>query len=138
MIVHNYLSDPREMREISDGLKILRKAIHQPALAELVGYELFPGDSCSSDASIHGFVREGATGCFQACGTCRMGDPNAAPTPELARQLVVDAELSVIGLCGLRVVDASIMPSITSGNLNAPIMMIAEHAAQLIADNYYK
>ena len=65
-----------------------------------------------------------------------MGDPDSAPTPEAARQLVVDTELRVCGLNGLRVVDASVMPTATSGNILAATLMIAERAAEFIAASY--
>ena len=132
IIEHNYFSVAQDVREMVDAIAIVRRVFTQPALSEYVGEEL---QLCpnQSDAALEQFVRASSTSCFHPCGTCRMGDPNAAPTPEAARQLVVDAELRVVGLHGLRVVDASVMPSITSGNTNAATWMIAEHAADNIS-----
>jgi choline dehydrogenase len=137
VIEHNYFSCPEEVREFVDALQIGRKLLSQPALAEYIGEELSPGPKVTSDAMLEQVVRTSATSCFHTCGTCRMGNPDAAPTPEAARQLVVDAELRVCGLKGLRVVDASVMPSITSGNIFAPVLMIAERAADFIASAHY-
>ena len=134
LIEQNYFSDPKEIREFVDAIHIVRKVFAQPALAEYIGEELLPGPNFPN---IEQFIRMASTSCFHPCGTCRMGDPDAAPTPEVAHQLVVDAELRVCGLRGLRVVDASVMPSITSGNINAPTLMIAERAADFIASTIY-
>ncbi len=82
-----------------------------------------PGDEITSDAEVLDFVAGQGESAYHPCGTCRMG------TDEMA---VVDANLFVRGVEGLRVVDASIMPTITTGNLNAPVVMIAEKAADLI------
>lgn len=132
IIEHNFLQYSIELEELIEAIKIVRKVLSQPALSEYIGEEKAPGMKCSSDAALEQYVRAVATSCGHPCGTCRMGDPNAAPMTEEARQLVVDSELRVCGLRGLRVVDASIMPSIISGNLNAPTMMIAERAVAFI------
>lgn len=132
VIVHNYFSEAEDIREMVDAIAIVRRVLNQAALSEYVGEELLPGPNLS-EAALEQFVRTTATSCFHACGTCRMGDPDAAPTTEEALQLVVDAELRVCGLSGLRVVDASVMPSVTSGNTNAATLMIAERAADLIS-----
>ena len=110
----------------------MRKVLSQPALAEYISEELAPGPQAISEEVLEKYVRAATTSSFHPCGTCRMGDPDAAPTPEAARQLVLDTQLRVRGLKGLRVVDASVMPSVTSGNIQAPTMMIAERAADFI------
>jgi choline dehydrogenase len=84
-----------------------------------------PGESVVSDEQIDAFIRAKAESAFHPCGTCRMGNPGNP-------QAVVDPETRVIGLEALRVVDSSIMPSITTGNLNAPTIMLAEKAADHI------
>ena len=136
IIENNYLSNSSEIREFIDSIQLMRKVLSQPALAEHLTEELGPGPQATSDEALEKYVRADASSCFHPCGTCRMGDPDAAPTPEAARQLVVDTELRVCGLKGLRVVDASVMPSVTSGNIQAPTLMIAERAADFIASAY--
>lgn len=136
ILEHNYFSHPEDIREFVDAIQIGRKILSQPAFAEYVGEELLPGPNCTSDMSLDQVARSYATSGWHACGTCRMGDPDTAPTPEAARKLVVDAEFRVCGLRGLRVVDASVMPSIISGNLFASVLMIAERAADFISATY--
>ena len=130
----NYFTEQSEIREFIDGVNVVRNVLSQSAIAEYIGHELFPGAQVSSDAELEKFIRSTAKSGFHWTGTCRMGDPDAAPTPEAARKLVVDAELRVCGLNGLRVVDASVMPSITSANIHASVLMIAERASDFIAD----
>ena len=110
------------MRELIDSIKLMPKVISQPALAEYINEELSPGPQVTSNEALEKYVRSFATSCYHPCGTCRMGDQDAAQTPEAARQLVVDSELRVCGLKGLRVVDATVMSSITSGNIHAPTL----------------
>jgi len=86
---------------------------------------LSPGADIRDDAAIDDFVRGNVESAYHPCGTCRMGDPSDP-------RAVVDPQARVIGLEGLRVVDSSIMPSITNGNLNAPTIMIAEKCADAI------
>jgi choline dehydrogenase len=103
-------------------VRLTREIFAQPAFDRYRGREIQPGDAVQTDAEIDAFVREKAESAYHPCGTCRMGradDPLA----------VVDPECRVIGLEGLRVVDSSIMPTITTGNLNAPTIMIAEKGA---------
>jgi len=119
----NYLSTEQDRLEMRDAVKRAREVFVQAAFDPFRGDEIQPGPKVRSDADIDAFVRDRADSAYHPCGTCKMGsDPMA----------VVDAALSVRGLEGLRVVDASIMPDIVSGNLNAPVIMIAEKAADII------
>ena len=118
-----YLSDPNDLRELVEGIKKMRELVAQPAFDELRGAELTPGPDFQTDQELEQVVRNLASTDFHPCGTCRMGDgPDA----------VVDAELRVHGIEALRVVDASVMPRVVSGNLNAPTQMIASRAADWI------
>ena len=102
-----------------------RRIFAQDAFAPFRGEELFPGESAQSDEQIIDFIRRKAESIYHPVGTCRMGaadDGNA----------VVDPQLRVRGVSGLRVIDASVMPKLIGGNTNAPTMMIAERAADLI------
>ncbi|MBU6377577.1 MAG: choline dehydrogenase [Gammaproteobacteria bacterium] len=123
----NYLSTPEDLEEMRACVRLTREIFAQPAFARFRGREIQPGEGVSSDAEIDAFVRRHVESAYHPCGTCRMGgrdDPLA----------VVDPETRVRGIAGLRVVDSSIMPSITTGNLNAPTIMLAEKAADHILD----
>ncbi len=119
----NFLADPDDMARMVRGFKRTREILMQPALAKFGAKELAASASARSDAEIEQFIRQYADTIYHPVGTCRMG-----PGP----MDVVDAELRVHGLAGLRVVDASIMPRIVSGNTNAPTVMIAEKAVDLL------
>ena len=119
----NFLADPDDMARMVRGFKRTREILMQPALAKFGAKELAASASARSDAEIEQFIRQYADTIYHPVGTCRMG-----PGP----LDVVDAELRVHGLAGLRVVDASIMPRIVSGNTNAPTVMIAEKAVDLL------
>ena len=119
----NFLSDPDDMARLILGFKLMRRILSQPGLAVLGASELPASASAQSDAQIEQFIRNHADTIYHPAGSCRMG-PGALD--------VVDAQLRVHGLQGLRVVDASIMPRLVSGNTNAPVIMIAEKAADLI------
>jgi choline dehydrogenase len=114
----NYLADPQDVRDLRTSVQLTREILAQSALAPYRGEELNPGDGIQSDADIDAWVRRGVETCYHPVGTCRMG-----PDP---RSAAVDAECRVHGVAGLRVVDASVMPAIVSGNTNAPTIMIAE------------
>jgi len=118
-----YLSSEQDRREMRDAVRLTREIFAQSAFDRFRGAEIQPGAAARSDAEIDAFVRAKSDSAYHPCGTCRTG------TDELA---VVDGELRVRGIDGLRVVDASIMPSVVSGNLNAPTIMIAEKAADMI------
>ena len=124
LIDPNFLADPDDLQRLVRGFKAMRRILAQPALAGHGARELATSASAQSDAEIEAFIRAHADTIYHPVGTCRMG-----PGP----LDVVDAELRVRGVDGLRVVDASIMPSIVSGNTNAPTIMIAEKAAAMIA-----
>ncbi len=124
-ILFNYMSEPDDWRDMRACVRLTREIFAQPALAPYRGREIQPGDAVTSDAAIDQFIREKVESAYHPCGTCRMGsanDPDAVVTPDT----------KVIGVDGLRVVDASIMPTITNGNLNAPTIMLAEKAADII------
>ncbi|MEN9874076.1 MAG: hypothetical protein RL186_973, partial [Pseudomonadota bacterium] len=119
----NYLSNPLDQQTIVEGLKIGRRMADAPALAELIASEMNPGRACDSDADWLAYARETGSTIYHPVGTAKMGtDPLA----------VVDPQLRVIGVEGLRVVDASVMPRLISGNTNAPTIMIAEKASDII------
>ncbi len=119
----NYLSDPHDMGELVEGVRKARELVAQPAFDEFRGKELSIGGDAQSDADITAGIRAHTNTDYHPCGTCRMGTgPDA----------VVDEEMRVHGIDGLRVVDASVMPQIISANLNAPTQMIAARAADFI------
>jgi choline dehydrogenase-like flavoprotein len=118
-----FLTERDDVERLVRGFKLMRGILAQPALAALGGRELPASAAAQTDAQIEQFVRNHADTIYHPVGSCRMG-----PGPDD----VVDAELRVHGLQGLRVVDASIMPRIVSGNTTAPTVMIAEKAADLI------
>ena len=119
----NFLADPDDVQRLVRGFKAMRHILAQPALAGWRGRELAVSASARSDAEIERFIRGHADTIYHPVGTCRMGSDAMA---------VVDAQLRVRGLQGLRVVDASVMPSIVGGNTNAPVIMIGEKAADLV------
>jgi choline dehydrogenase len=121
----NYMSHPEDWADMRACLRLTREIFQQPAFAPWRGREIQPGADCTSDEAIDAFIRDKVESALHPSCTCRMG---AADDP-LA---VVDPELRVIGVEGLRVVDSSVMPSITTGNLNAPTIMIGEKAADHI------
>lgn len=122
----NYLSTEADCRTMIEGVKLARRLAQTSALGELIASEYRPGDAARSDDEILEFVRNYGATIFHPVGTCRMGSDDAA---------VVDPHLKVRGVSGLRVVDASIMPTLVSGNTHAPVVMIAEKAADMILDD---
>jgi choline dehydrogenase len=121
----NYLSDPADRRVAVDAIKLTRRIAQAPALQRYKATEFKPGPEISGDADLAKAAGDIATTIFHPVGTAMMG-PDSDP------MAVVDPMLRVRGVSGLRVVDASIMPTITSGNTNAPVIMIAEKAADMI------
>jgi choline dehydrogenase-like flavoprotein len=119
----NFLAERDDVDALVRGFKAMRRILAQPALARHGARELALSASAQTDAEIEAFVRSHADTIYHPVGSCRMG---RGPLD------VVDTELRVHGTFGLRVVDASIMPSIVSGNTNAPTIMIAEKAADMI------
>jgi choline dehydrogenase-like flavoprotein len=123
LIDPQFLADADDVARLVRGFKVMRRILAQPALAGHRGTELPASASAQTDAQIEQFIRNHADTIYHPVGTCRMG---SGPTD------VVDAELHVHGVQGLRVVDSSVMPTIVSGNTNAPTLMIGEKAADLI------
>ena len=121
----NYLATPEDRRVLREAVRIGRRVVGQAALAPYRGDELAPGDAVATDEQIDAWVRATGETIYHPVGTARMG-------PASDTRAVVDAELRVHGLAGLRVVDASVMPSLVSSNTNAPTIMIAEKAAEMI------
>ena len=119
----NYIASKYDRARLIDGIRIVRKVIGQPAFDKFRGKEIQPGAEISTDEDLLEWLRSAAMTTFHPVGTCKMGnDPKA----------VVDARLKVHGIDGLRVADASIMPIISSGNTNAPAIMIGERVAEFI------
>jgi choline dehydrogenase len=123
LIEYQFLTDPDDVRDVVKGIKAVQEIMAQPAMAELVNGQFDPERSCRTDADWEQYARSMVTPSYHPVGTCKMGVDDLA---------VVDPELRVHGVRGLRVVDASIMPAITTGNTNAPSMMIGERAAELL------
>ncbi len=123
-----FLSDPDDTARLVRGFKLMRHILAQPALAQYGGREVAASSTAQTDAEIEAYVRQHADTIYHPVGTCRMGPAHQAAEGGS----VVDADLRVHGLQGLRVVDASVMPQIVGGNTNAPTIMIAEKASELI------
>ncbi|AOF97533.1 GMC family oxidoreductase [Sphingobium sp. RAC03] len=121
----NFFADPYDMQTLIAGFRACRHIFAQPALAAMTGAEIEPGAQHQSDAEIGAALRKIVNTAYHPTGTCKMG-PDSDP------MAVVDNRLRVRGVSGLRVVDASVMPDIISGNTSAPTMMIAQRAAQFI------
>ena len=122
-ILFNYMGTEGDREEMRDAVRLTREIFAQPAFDRFRGPELAPGPEVRSDAEIDAVVRAKGESAYHPSCSCRMGSDGLA---------VVDGETRVHGIEGLRVVDASIMPSIVSGNLNAPTIMVAEKAADMI------
>ena len=122
-ILFNYMSSEQDWEEFRAGIRLTREIMHQPALDEFRGREISPGLDAQTDAELDAFIRTHAETAFHPCGSCKMGSDEMS---------VVDHEGRVHGLQGLRVVDASIMPIIITGNLNATTIMIGEKIADAI------
>jgi choline dehydrogenase-like flavoprotein len=123
----NMLSHPDDVKELIAGVKKTRALLSSAVFSEYMADELFPGEGCQSDEAIEEWLRRSANHVYHPVGTCRMGVDDMA---------VVDPQLRVHGLQNLRVVDASVMPSLIGGNTNAPTYMIAEKAADMILQNH--
>lgn len=121
----NFFADPYDMQTLIAGFRACRRIFAQPALAAMTGAEIEPGAQCQSDSEIDNALRKIVNTAYHPTGTCKMG-PDSDP------MAVVDSRLRVRGVSGLRVVDASVMPDIISGNTSAPTMMMAQRAAIFI------
>jgi choline dehydrogenase len=124
-IFANYLGTDFDKATTIAGVKLMREVMAQKAFAGLVGRELAPGPGVTSDAELRQWLKQAGGTTLHPVGTCKMGT-------DKDRMAVVDAELRVHGIDGLRVADASIMPIISSGNTNAPTIMIGEKAADMV------
>lgn len=124
----NYLEDPYDRFVMVEGVKVARKVASQPALAAFIDSEMVPGLAITSDDDLLAYVRKSATTIFHPSGTCKMGRDDDA-------MAVLDPRLRVRGVSNLRVVDASVMPSLVSGNTNGPVIMIAEKASDMILED---
>ncbi|AFY31420.1 GMC family oxidoreductase [Calothrix sp. PCC 7507] len=126
VIQPNYLANEADLQVLLAGVKLSRELMKMAAFDTYRGEEVLPGLQIQTEAEICNFIRNTAETLYHPVGTCKMGNDLLS---------VVNSQLQVYGVQGLRVVDASIMPSIVSGNTNAPTMMIAEKAADMIANN---
>ncbi len=122
-ILFNYLQHPQDIEGFRACIRLTRDIIRQPAMDEFRGAEIQPGESIQRDADIDTFIRRNVESAYHPSCTCKMGSDDMA---------VVDADTRVHGIDGLRVIDSSIFPTIPNGNLNAPTIMAAERAADLI------
>jgi len=123
LIAMNYLNEPSDMKRMVAGVRVARQMCQAGSLAEFRQEETTPGMSVQSDSDIETFISNEGWGIWHPVGSCRMGQDQLA---------VVDPELRVHGVQGLRVADASVMPLVTSGNTNAPTIMIGEKAAEMV------
>ncbi len=119
----NFLAEPEDVETIVRGMKIARRLVDAPPFAPYRGEETDPGRDAVSDSALADYVRERSHTAYHPVGTCAMG-----PGPDA----VVDAQLRVHGIQGLRVADASIMPTLLGGNTNGPAIMVGEKASDMI------
>ena len=127
LIQPHYLSTDHDLAEVRAGIRLLRALAAQAPLADIITEELVPGAHLQGDDDLLNDFRSRADTVYHPSSTCMMG-PDAATS-------VVDARLRVHGIDGLRVIDASIFPNITSGNINAPTVMVAEKGAAMILED---
>jgi choline dehydrogenase len=125
VIQPNYLKDPMDQRVMARGMRLARQLLHTRALAPFFDRDELPGPDVRTDDEWLGYARQYGSTSYHLIGTARMG-------PATDRTAVVDDQLRVHGIAGLRVVDASIMPTVVSGNTNAAVIMIAEKGADMI------
>lgn len=126
LIRPNYLSTEHDVGEVIQATRLVRRIAASPALSDIIAEEVTPSPSVESDEEMLHFFRGNSGSIYHLCGSCAMG-PDAATS-------VVDAKLKVHGVPGLRIIDASIFPNVTSGNINAPTMMVAEKGAEMILE----
>ena len=126
VITPNYLSDPADVRVLTAGVRFTRAIFAASPIVDYSVVETLPGPGVTTDTEILDYARRYGTTIYHPVGTCRMGDGPAA---------VVDSRLRVHGITGLRVIDASVMPTLTTGNTNAPTIMIGEKGAAMIRDD---
>ena len=122
-IHQNFLEREEDWASLRAGFRVARRLAAQAAMAPFIAAEFFPGPKCETDEEINAHIRQTSITVHHPCGTCRMGADEAS---------VVDPQLRVRGTEGLRVVDASVMPDLVCGNINAAVIMIAEKAADMI------
>jgi choline dehydrogenase len=120
----NFLADPIDRAAMVEGFKIVRRIVEAPPMNDLRGEEFSPGKHVASDDEILDWIRNNSQTAYHPIGTCRMGPAG--------QRTVVDERLRVHGLSGLRVADASIFPTMPSGNTNAPAIMVGEKAAEIL------
>jgi 4-pyridoxate dehydrogenase len=121
----DFLATDHDLRMVRSGIRMAREIFNQPAVRSHTSVEIAPGPDKTSDADLDAYARATATTVYHPLGTCKMG-PDSDPAA------VVDPQLRVRGVDGLRVVDASVMPDLVGGNINAPVIMIAEKSADII------
>jgi choline dehydrogenase len=127
LIRPNYLSTDKDIEEVLQGSRLMRRIADASALGDWVKDEVSPSKMVETDEQLLDYFRQNSGSIYHLCGTCAMGsDPS---------ETVVDARLKVHGVPGLRIVDASIFPNITAGNINAPTMMVAEKGAAMILED---
>jgi choline dehydrogenase len=119
----NYMTHPDDWEEMRACIRMTREIFAQEAMTPYRGREIAPGEACQSDESLDSFIRDKVESAYHPCGTCRMGSDEDA---------VVDPGCRVNGVAGLRVVDSSVFPRATAGDLNAPTIMLAERASDII------
>jgi choline dehydrogenase len=126
-IAPNYLAEAADIEVALAGIRQTREIFRQPSFAALSAGEVFPGPQATNEAAVVEHIRSTGASIYHPVGTCKMGEDPMA---------VVDSRLRVRGMTGLRVVDASIMPAVTTGNTNAPTIMIAEKGAAMIREDW--
>ena len=122
-ILFNYLENKDDMKQTVECVRVARNILSQSSMSPYAGKEIGPGENAQSEELIEEYIRSKAETAYHPSCTAKMGNDNMS---------VVDEKLKVYGIDNLRLVDASVMPEITSGNLNAPVIMIAEKASDLI------
>ncbi|ELR67671.1 Choline dehydrogenase [Photobacterium marinum] len=125
----NYLENEEDINVMVKAVKLSREILKQQAFDRFRGKEVYPGEDIQTDEQLEAFIRRKAESIYHPVGTCKMG---------IDEKAVVDPRLKVRGVTGLRVVDASIMPTLVGGNTNAPTIMIAEKASDMILEDYLK